>query len=155
MIALMAVFSSLDFGTDTQWQHQSSYPMAILMQGINNFCREIGITRTGGELPLHILDFHVRADLHLTSPRTLAVLRPLKVVITNLPDDHLEMVEAKASCFTVFSAVLFCHLNILSHSLLHMTSTWTVLFTKTLLLLPCSPNGSMAASCCKFRVHCE
>ena len=67
------------------------------MQGINNFCREIGITRTGGELPLHILDFHVRGDLHLTSPRTLAVLHPLRVVITNLPEDHYEMVDAKAS----------------------------------------------------------
>ena len=67
------------------------------MQGINNFCREIGITRTGGELPLHILDFHVRAHLHFTSPRTLAVLHPLRLVITNLPEDHLEMVDAKAS----------------------------------------------------------
>ena len=65
---------------------------------MNNFCQEIGITRTGGELPLHILDYHVRADLHLTSPRTLAVLHPLKVIITNLPDDHLEMVHAKVSC---------------------------------------------------------
>ena len=67
------------------------------MQGMNNFCREIGITRTGGELPLHILDHHVRGDLHLTSPRTLAVLHPLKVVITNLPEDHYEMMDAKAS----------------------------------------------------------
>ena len=69
----------------------------VALQGINNFCREIGITRTGGELPLHILDYHVRADLHLTSARTLAVLHPLKVVITNLPEDHYEMVDAKAS----------------------------------------------------------
>lgn len=67
------------------------------LQGINNFCREIGITRTGGELPLHILDFHVRGDLHLTSPRSLAVLHPLRVVITNLAEDHFEMMDAKAS----------------------------------------------------------
>ena len=71
--------------------------LLIMLQGINNFCREIGITRTGGELPLHILDFHVRADLHLTSPRTLAVLRPLKLVITNLPENHYEMVDAKVA----------------------------------------------------------
>jgi len=71
----------------------------VRVQGINNFCTEIGITRTGGELPLHILDYHVRADLHLTSPRTLAVLHPLKVVITNLPEDHCEMVDARVSCF--------------------------------------------------------
>ncbi|KAL3147384.1 hypothetical protein ABBQ32_002862 [Trebouxia sp. C0010 RCD-2024] len=67
--------------------------------GINNFCREIGITRTGGELPLHILDFHVRGDLHLTSPRSLAVLHPLRVVITNLAEDHFEMMDAKVFPF--------------------------------------------------------
>ncbi|DBA66182.1 hypothetical protein WJX79_006574 [Trebouxia sp. C0005] len=71
----------------------------VTSTGINNFCREIGITRTGGELPLHILEYHVRADLHLTSPRTLAVLHPLKVVITNLPEDHCEMVDAKVFPF--------------------------------------------------------
>ena len=77
----------------------------LCVQGMNNFCREIGITRTGGELPLHILDFHVRGDLHLTSPRTLAVLHPLKVVITNLPEDHYEMMDAKASPAECLSAV--------------------------------------------------
>ena len=72
---------------------------------MNNFCREIGITRTGGELPLHILDHHVRGDLHLTSPRTLAVLHPLKVVITNLPEDHYEMMDAKASPADLLTAM--------------------------------------------------
>lgn len=69
--------------------------MIFLLQAINNFCREIGITRAEGEVHLHKLDYHIRLDLDATAPRSLAVLRPLKVVITNLPDDHFEEVEAK------------------------------------------------------------
>jgi len=37
----------------------------------------------------------VRADLDATSPRALAVLRPLKVIVTNLPESHFEEVDAK------------------------------------------------------------
>ena len=46
---------------------------------INNFCREIGITRNENVIPMHKLEHHMRTDLDVTSPRTLAVLRPLKV----------------------------------------------------------------------------
>jgi glutaminyl-tRNA synthetase len=62
---------------------------------INAFCRDLGVTRSEGEVPTHRLEHHVRVDLDATSRRRLAVLRPLRVVVTNLPDDHLEMVEAK------------------------------------------------------------
>ncbi|PRW56443.1 glutamine--tRNA ligase [Chlorella sorokiniana] len=62
---------------------------------VNNFCREIGVTRSEGEVHLHKLDHHIRADLDATSRRALGVLRPLRVVITNLPDSHFEEVEAK------------------------------------------------------------
>ena len=73
------------------------------MQGINDFCRSIGLTRTGGELPLHIMNYHIGRDLDANSPRTLAVLHPLRLVITNLPEDHLEMVHAKVSHATMKS----------------------------------------------------
>uniref|UniRef100_A0A7S0R5T3 glutamine--tRNA ligase n=2 Tax=Chlamydomonas leiostraca TaxID=1034604 RepID=A0A7S0R5T3_9CHLO len=62
---------------------------------INNFCREIGITRNENVIPMHKLEHHVRSDLDATSPRTLAVLRPLKLVITNLAEDHFQEVDAK------------------------------------------------------------
>lgn len=62
---------------------------------INLFCRELGITRSDSEVHPHKLEYHVRTDLDATSERALAVLRPLKVVIVNLPDDHIESVEAK------------------------------------------------------------
>ncbi|KAL4447374.1 hypothetical protein ABPG77_007407 [Micractinium sp. CCAP 211/92] len=67
----------------------------VTPQAINNFCREIGVTRSEGEVHLHKLDHHIRADLDATSRRALGVLRPLRVVITNLPDSHYEEVEAK------------------------------------------------------------
>lgn len=46
---------------------------------INNFCREIGITRNENYVPTHKLEHHIRTDLDLVAPRALAVLRPLKV----------------------------------------------------------------------------
>lgn len=66
-----------------------------ITQAIKNLCREVGITRNDTEIPLHKLDHHIRADLDGTSERVLAVLRPLKLVLTNLPEDYSHTVEAK------------------------------------------------------------
>ncbi|GIL78897.1 hypothetical protein Vretimale_110 [Volvox reticuliferus] len=62
---------------------------------INAFCRDIGITRNENIIHMHRLEHFIRAELDATSPRALAVLRPLKLVITNMPEDHFEEVEAK------------------------------------------------------------
>ncbi|KAK9818383.1 hypothetical protein WJX72_011738 [[Myrmecia] bisecta] len=67
----------------------------VTKEAINNFCREDGITRADSEVHLHKLDHHIRMDLDASSPRMLAVLRPLRVVITNLPEDHYQEVDAK------------------------------------------------------------
>ena len=67
----------------------------VTADAVNAFCRDIGITRAEGEVHPHRLEHHVRADLDANSPRALAVLLPLRVVITNLPDAHYEEVEAK------------------------------------------------------------
>lgn len=64
-------------------------------QAIKSMCREIGITRNDTEIPLHKLDHHIRADLDGTSERVLAVLRPLRLVLTNLPENHSQSVDAK------------------------------------------------------------
>lgn len=53
------------------------------------------MTRSEGEVHLHKLEHHIRADLDAGSPRQLAVLRPLRVVITNLPEAHFEEVQGK------------------------------------------------------------
>ncbi|KAF8065733.1 Glutamine--tRNA ligase [Scenedesmus sp. PABB004] len=60
---------------------------------INAFCREVGITRNANVIPYHKLEHHVRAHLDATSPRTLAVLRPLKVVLTNVPEGEARTVS--------------------------------------------------------------
>mmetsp|Transcript_9586 Transcript_9586/g.20421 ORF Transcript_9586/g.20421 Transcript_9586/m.20421 type:complete len:801 (+) Transcript_9586:112-2514(+) len=67
----------------------------VTSTSINNFCREIGITRNDNMIPMHKLEYHIRTDLDATSPRTLAVLRPLRIVITNLPESHFEECDAK------------------------------------------------------------
>lgn len=55
----------------------------------------MGVTRTEGEVYLHKLDHHIRIDLDATSARRLAVLRPLRITITNLAEGHREEVEAQ------------------------------------------------------------
>uniref|UniRef100_A0A061SG32 glutamine--tRNA ligase n=1 Tax=Tetraselmis sp. GSL018 TaxID=582737 RepID=A0A061SG32_9CHLO len=66
-------------------------------EAINSFCRECGITRSDNRVPLHRLEHFMRLDLDAGSPRAMAVLRPLKVVITNLDEGHYE--ERDASVF--------------------------------------------------------
>ena len=63
-------------------------------RAINNFCRALGVSRTDNLIPLHVLEHHVRADLNDGAQRAMAVLRPLRVVITNMPEDHRELVAA-------------------------------------------------------------
>ena len=66
-------------------------------QAITAFCREGGISRNASEAHLHKLDHHIRTVADAASPRALAVLRPLRLVLTNLAADHREEVAAKVS----------------------------------------------------------
>ena len=52
-------------------------------QALREFCRRIGVTKTGGPVPLELLEFCVRRDLEEAAPRAMAVLDPLRLVITN------------------------------------------------------------------------
>lgn len=62
-------------------------------EAIRNFCREIGVAKSNSTVDGQMLEHFVREDLHSKAPRTMAVLRPLKVVITNYPEDGVEMLE--------------------------------------------------------------
>ena len=62
---------------------------------INAFCREVGITRADAGVGPSLLDAHVRAALEPDSPRLLAVLHPVRLVLTNLPEGHCEAVAAR------------------------------------------------------------
>jgi glutaminyl-tRNA synthetase len=63
-------------------------------EAIRNFCAAIGVSKTNGTLELAMLEHFVREDLNQRAPRMMAVLRPLKVVIDNYPENQAEEVEA-------------------------------------------------------------
>lgn len=61
---------------------------------IRTFCEMIGVTRSDGMVDIAMLEHAVRDDLNRNAPRAMCVINPLKVVIENLPEDHLEMLTA-------------------------------------------------------------
>ena len=61
---------------------------------IRTFCDMIGVTRSDGMVDIAMLEHAVRDDLNRNAPRAMCVINPLKVVIENLPEDHLEMLSA-------------------------------------------------------------
>ncbi len=61
---------------------------------IRNFCTEIGVTKSESIIPFGVLERNLRDDLNTRAPRRMGVLRPLKLVLTNLPEDHEEWIEA-------------------------------------------------------------
>ncbi|HWI55036.1 MAG TPA: glutamine--tRNA ligase, partial [Desulfobacteria bacterium] len=64
-------------------------------EAIRNFVREIGVAKANSTVDAQLLDHFLREDLKLKSPRTMAVIRPLKVVITNYPENQVEWLEAE------------------------------------------------------------
>ena len=59
-------------------------------EAIRNFCSEIGVTKTESLTDVALLEHHVRDILNETAPRRMAVLDPLKVVITNYDEGKVE-----------------------------------------------------------------
>ena len=64
-------------------------------KAIRNFCREIGVSKNQSIVDEQMLEHFIRQDLSEIAPRTMAVLRPLKVVITNYPEGQIEMLDAE------------------------------------------------------------
>ncbi|MFX3623394.1 MAG: glutamine--tRNA ligase/YqeY domain fusion protein [Ectobacillus sp.] len=64
-------------------------------EAIRAFCREIGVAKANSTVDSQMLEHFVREDLKLKAPRTMAVLKPLKVVITNYPEDQVEWLDAE------------------------------------------------------------
>ncbi len=62
---------------------------------ISNFCESIGVSKAQSVVDIAMLEHAVRDDLSLKSPRTMAVLEPIKLIITNYPEDKVEYVEAE------------------------------------------------------------
>ncbi len=61
---------------------------------IRNFCERIGVSTRDSLVDVSLLEHALREDLNTTSPRVMAVLRPLKVVLVNFPEGRVDELDA-------------------------------------------------------------
>ena len=64
---------------------------------IRNFAKTIGIAKRTNLIDVSLLEFCIREDLNKTAPRVMAVLNPVKLVITNYPEGKEEILDAENS----------------------------------------------------------
>jgi len=62
-------------------------------ESIRNFAEAVGVTKVDGVIDVGLLEHSIREDLNKKAPRVMAVLNPLKLVITNYPDEKTEWME--------------------------------------------------------------
>lgn len=62
-------------------------------ESLKNFCAAIGVAKANSTVDSQMLDYFVREDLQMKAPNAMAILRPLKLVITNYPEGKTEMLE--------------------------------------------------------------
>ncbi|MCD5391004.1 glutamine--tRNA ligase/YqeY domain fusion protein [candidate division NPL-UPA2 bacterium] len=64
-------------------------------EAIRNLCERIGVSKTDSVVDMALFEHIIREDLNKTAPRVMAVLRPLRVVIDNYPQDKVEEMDAE------------------------------------------------------------
>jgi len=64
-------------------------------ESIRDFCDRIGLAKRESMVDIALLEHCLREDLNRRAPRVMAVLRPLRVVIDNYPEDKVEWLEAE------------------------------------------------------------
>ena len=64
-------------------------------ESIRNFIGETAITKNNATVEFEMLEHFVREDLKLKAPRTMGIINPLKVVITNYPEGQIELLDAE------------------------------------------------------------
>jgi glutaminyl-tRNA synthetase len=64
-------------------------------ESIRNFSERVGVAKRDAVTDVALLEHAVREDLNMKAPRVMAVLYPLKVVITNYPDHKVEQLDAE------------------------------------------------------------
>jgi len=62
---------------------------------IRNFCERVGVAKSPNTIPLAFLEFCLREDLNESAKRVMAVLKPVKLTISNYPEGHSELVEVE------------------------------------------------------------
>jgi glutaminyl-tRNA synthetase len=60
---------------------------------IRDFCDRIGVTKSDNLVEMGVLENCIREDLNASAPRRMAVLNPVKVIITNYPDGQVEQLD--------------------------------------------------------------
>jgi glutaminyl-tRNA synthetase len=63
-------------------------------ESIRNFCERIGVAKRDSVVDIALLEYSIREDLNKRAQRVMGVLRPLKVVIDNYPEDQVEKIDA-------------------------------------------------------------
>ena len=63
-------------------------------EAIRNFCERIGVAKRSSTVDIAMLEHCLREDLNRSAPRVMAVLRPLRVVLNNYPEERVEELEA-------------------------------------------------------------
>jgi glutaminyl-tRNA synthetase len=63
-------------------------------KSIRHFCDMAGVTKVDGVVDVGMLEFAIREDLNENAPRAMCVLKPLKVTLTNYPEDKTEIMTA-------------------------------------------------------------
>ncbi len=66
----------------------------VTAAALRNFCERVGVNRREQLVDIALLEHAIRDDLNATSPRVMAVVRPLKVVIENFPEGETEWFDA-------------------------------------------------------------
>ena len=61
---------------------------------LRDFCERIGITKKDSVIEMGVLENCIREELNTNSPRAMAVINPIKVIITNYPKDQTEKLDA-------------------------------------------------------------
>ena len=64
-------------------------------QAIRNFCERIGVAKVNSTVDIALLEHLIREDLNKSAARVMGVLRPLKIVITNYPENKIEELDAE------------------------------------------------------------
>jgi glutaminyl-tRNA synthetase len=64
-------------------------------ESIRNFCERIGVARRDSIVDFALLEYSVREDLNIQAPRSMGVLRPLRVIIDNYPEGQVEELDAQ------------------------------------------------------------
>jgi glutaminyl-tRNA synthetase len=66
----------------------------VTPEAIRTFAERVGVARVNSRVEYELLEHCIREDLNTRAPRVMAVLRPLKLVITNYPADRVEWLDA-------------------------------------------------------------